>query len=285
MLVSVFGATKSKIQIVEGKRAESKLLSIGDWVKDRILLFDLGYFGFKNAKITEHGGYFVSRLKSNGNSYILRSFKQHRGRTISIDGRRLSEIKDKLKREISDFEVLATTNQSKNPKVLEGSAIKLRLVGIWDQESSEYHFYITNLPAENFQAEDIGILYRMRWTIEMLFKEMKSCYKLECISSGKECIVEALIYTALLTLIVSRRILSLLREQLPEHASRMKSQRWARVFLVAADSILRDVLIHQGINPRGYQPLFGLFIAEAIDPNINRSSILEPWIVGFVRGY
>ena len=283
VLVSVFGATKSKIQIVEGKRAESKLLSIGDWVKDRILLFDLGYFGFKNAKITEHGGYFVSRLKSNGNSYILRSFKQHRGRTISIDGRRLSEIKDKLKREICDFEVLATTNQSKNPKVLEGSAIKLRLVGIWDQESSEYHFYITNLPAENFQAEDIGILYRMRWTIEMLFKEMKSCYKLECISSGKECIVEALIYTALLTLIVSRRILSLLREQLPEHASRMKSQRWARVFLVAADSILRDVLIHQGINPRGYQPLFGLFIAEAIDPNINRSSILEPWIVGFAK--
>ena len=66
--VSVFGATKSKVQIVEGKQAESKLLSIGDWVKDRILLFDLGYFGFKNfAQISNHGGYFVSRLKSNSN--------------------------------------------------------------------------------------------------------------------------------------------------------------------------------------------------------------------------
>ena len=85
--VSVFGATKSKVQIVEGKRAESKLLSIGNWVKDLILLFELGYFGFKNfAQIMNHGGYFISRLKSNSNPYILRSLKLHRGQTISVDG-------------------------------------------------------------------------------------------------------------------------------------------------------------------------------------------------------
>lgn len=125
----------------------------------------------------------------------------------------------------------------------------------------------------------------MRWTIECLFKELKSYYKLDCISSGKECIVEALIYTALLTLIVSRRILSLLREQLPEYAPRMRSQRWGRVFVVAAENILRDVLIYQGINPNGYQPLYGLFIAESIDPNVNRKSLLDPWIVDFAKGY
>ena len=285
-LISVFGATKSKVQIVEGKRAESKLLSIGVWVKDRILLLDLGYFGFKNfAKIKEHGGYFVSRLKSNSNPYILRSLIQHRGRAISVEGCRLSDIKDKLKREICDFEVWMTTSQSKNPKVLERSAVQLRVVGIWDQESSEYHFYTTNLPVEKFSAEDICSLYRMRWTIECLFKELKSYYKLDCISSGKECIVEALIYTALLTLIVSRRILSLLREQLPEYAPRMRSQRWGRVFVVAAENILRDVLIYQGINPNGYQPLYGLFIAESIDPNVNRKSLLDPWIVDFAKGY
>jgi len=278
--VSVFGATKTKIRIVEGKRAESKLLSIGNWVKDRILLFDLGYFGFKNfAKITDHGGYFVSRLKSNSNPYILRSLKQHRGRTISVEGRRLSEIKNKLKRGICDFEVWATTSQSKNPKVLEKSAILLRVIGIWNNDTCEYHFYITNLPVEKFSAEDIEALYRMRWSIELLFKELKSCYKLDCISSGKECIVEALIYTALLTLIISRRILSLLREELPKYAPRMKSLRWARVFLVAANTILRDVLIYQGINPEGYQPWFGLFIAESIDPNINRESVLAHWII------
>ena len=168
---------------------------------------------------------------------------------------------------------------------MEKSAIQLRVVGIFDNEANEYHFYITNLPAEKFVAEDIGTLYRMRWTIEMLFKELKSYYHLDCISSGKECIVEALIYTALLTLIVSRLILSILREQLPEYASRMKSQRWARVFLVAANSILRDILIYQGINPEGYQPLFGLFIAESIDPNINRKSVLDPWIISFAKGY
>lgn len=286
LLVSVFGATKSKVQIVEGKQAESKLLTIGDWVKDRILLFDLGYFGFKNfGEIMKHEGFFVARLKSNSNPFILRSLKQHRGRTVSVENRRLSEIKDKLRREVADFEVWATTNQSKNPKTLEKSALPLRVVGLWDEAAKEYHFYITNLPADNFCAEDIAALYRMRWTIELLFKELKSYYHLDSISSGKDCIVEALIYTALLTLIVSRRILALLREQLPEHAHRMKSQRWARVFLVIADSILRDILIHQGVNPKGYQPLLGLFIAEAIDPNLTRKSLFRPWVADFAKGY
>ncbi|ABZ82768.1 hypothetical protein HM1_0149 [Heliomicrobium modesticaldum Ice1] len=49
----------------------------------------------------------------------------------------------------------------------------------------------------------------------------------------------------MLTLIVSRRILGLLREQFPEHAHRMKPLRWARVFTVIADDILRNVLIYQ----------------------------------------
>lgn len=117
----------------------------------------------------------------------------------------------------------------------------------------------------------------------MLFKELKSCYKLECISSGKECIVEALIYTALLTLIVSRRILSLLRDHLPGYAPRMKTLRWARIFLVAAPDVLKYVLIYQGINPEGYQPLFDIFVAESINPNANRESILDPWINDFAK--
>lgn len=47
---------------------------------------------------------------------------------------------------------------------------------------------------------------------------------------------------------------------------------------VAASTILRDIFIYQGINPEGYQPWYGLFIAEAIDPNISRESVLDPWI-------
>lgn len=278
-IVSVFGETKTKVRVVEGKRAESKLLSIGKWVKDRLLLFDLGYFGFKNFReIVENGGFFISRLKSNSNPIVLRSLKQHRGRSIKVDGLRFSEIKAKLKRGICDFEVWATTSQSKNIKTLEKSALLLRVVGIWDKESNEYHFYITNLPVEKFTAEDIAALYRVRWTIEMLFKELKSCYKLECISSGKECIVEALLYTALLTLIVSRKILSSLRVEMSHCAPRMKSLRWANVFYVASGAILKDILIYEGINSKSYNDWYNLLVAEAIDPNMNRESILTPWI-------
>ncbi|ABZ84136.1 transposase, is4 family [Heliomicrobium modesticaldum Ice1] len=286
MLVSVFGATRSQVQIVEGTRGESKLLSIGSWVKDRILLFDLGYFSFKHfGKIMNEKGYFVSRLKSNSNPLILRSLIQHRGRTIAVEGKRLLDIKGSLRREIIDFEVLVSNSQSSNMDLVKRTALQLRVVGILNEETKDYHFYITNLPAERFPAEDIATLYRARWTIELLFKELKSYYHLESISSGKDCIVEALLYTALLTLIVSRRILGLLREQFPEHAHRMKPLRWARVFTVIADDILRNVLIYQGIHPKGYNLLLGIFVAEAIDPNVLRKENFRALITSFAKGY
>ena len=33
---------------------------------------------------------------------------------------------------------------------------------------------ITNLPADNFTIEDISVLYRVRWQVELLFKRWKS---------------------------------------------------------------------------------------------------------------
>jgi len=47
--------------------------------------------------------------------------------------------------------------------------------------------------------------------IELLFKELKSKYALDVLDTKNEQIIEALIWTAMLTLIVSRRIYSLVK--------------------------------------------------------------------------
>jgi hypothetical protein len=45
---------------------EIKTLRIGPWIRDRILLIDLGFFKYQIFTwIKENGGCFVSRLKSN----------------------------------------------------------------------------------------------------------------------------------------------------------------------------------------------------------------------------
>jgi putative transposase len=58
--------SRSFLQRNPERTAEIKTLKIGPWIKDRILLVDLGFY--KNQmfpRVEENGGYFVSRIKKN----------------------------------------------------------------------------------------------------------------------------------------------------------------------------------------------------------------------------
>ena len=54
----------------------------------------------------------------------------------------------------------------------------------------------------------VAATYARRWAIELIFKELKNQYWLHHTPSSRKHIVEALILTAVLTLIVSRRLLA-----------------------------------------------------------------------------
>ena len=60
-----------------------------------------------------------------------------------------------------------------------------RVVGVWNDKEDRYHLYITNLPAEDYSAPDIAKLYQARWEVELLFRELKTVYGLDEITSGK----------------------------------------------------------------------------------------------------
>jgi len=100
-----------------------------------------------------------------------------------------------------------------------------RLVGILNRDTGEYHLYMTNIPAGRLDAEDIAQVYRARWEIELIFKELKSHYQLDRLPSTQAHIVEALIYTAILTLIVSRKMLVALRRPRGVGANRTPERR------------------------------------------------------------
>jgi len=48
-----------------------------------------------------------------------------------------------------------------------------------NEETGEYHLYITNVPAEKLSAEDVARNYAVRWLIEMAFKQLKSAYRID----------------------------------------------------------------------------------------------------------
>ena len=76
------------------------------------------------------------------------------------------------------------------------------MVGVFDEETKEYHLYITDISPEQLSAEEWRCS-RARWSIELVFKELKRLYKLDAITSEEPIIIESLVLVAMLTLVVS----------------------------------------------------------------------------------
>ena len=119
---------------------------------------------------------------------------------------------------------------------------RFRLVCVFNSESGKYHTYLTNIPVEILAAEDIARLYAARWEIELIFKGLKSHYRMDLIPSANPETVKCLIWIAILTLMCSRRILRLIQNANPENANRYTSLCWAKAFTEQADRLLTEVL-------------------------------------------
>jgi putative transposase len=112
----------------------------------------------------------------------------------------------------------------------------------------DYHLYITNLPREEFLPADLATIYRCRWEVELLFRELKTQYELNEFDTSKTYIVEILLYAALLSLLVSRDLLDLVTEQAEEEIV-FPPERWAATFRSHAQLILHELGEYLGYSP------------------------------------
>jgi putative transposase len=96
--------------------------------------------------IDENGGYFVSRLKDNASPVITEEFRKWRGRAIPLEGKQIQVVAEDLHREIIDVEVNAEFKRRVYEETQPLDTKRFRVVGIFDEDADDYHFYITNLP-------------------------------------------------------------------------------------------------------------------------------------------
>lgn len=276
VILSVTGRGPASVKVTSERVHDGPVLRAGRWVRDRLLLFDLGYYRFQLfACIDRQGGYFVTRLKDKANPLITAVHRRWRGRKVDVVGQRLQDVLARLRREVIDMEVELRFHRREYNGVCSTARARFRLVGVRNQETGDYHLYVTNIPVEKLSAEDVARIYTARWLVEMAFKQLKSHYRLDQMPSSKRHIVEALLYAALITMMASRVLLDYVRSRLrAELADRLPDDRWAAVFAAAAQEILA-LLVRSAAHAQVVAPFVqAMLLKEAIDPNRRRLRLL-----------
>jgi IS4 transposase len=280
ILVSAVANSPKSIGFYPERTSEMATLRIGPWIKDRILLIDLGFYKHHLfSKIKQHEGSFVSRLKGNVNPLIIDAYTTCTVNNIDVKGKHLNEILPNLKGEVLDVEVeipFKKPNYNGKSKTRMDSE-RFRLIAVYNVEAEKYHIYLTDISPDVLGPEDIAKLYGARWDIELVIKELKSGYDLDVVNTTKSYTAEAYIWISILTLLISRRIYNIVRKHSPkEKMARYTQLRWSRIFTENASDQLTLILRYCGVE-RTFETVMNVYQSQALDPHVNRERFREEW--------
>ena len=239
-------------------------------------LITLGYFRYQLFDcIDRNGGYFLTRVHANANPRIVEVHRVWRGRSVNLVGEKLREVEGRLHRTVLDAEVEVEFQRRGYCGVRRTARRRLRLVGVRHPETAEYRFYLTNISPEQLDAESLAQAYACRWQVELLFRELKSHYRLDEMPSRKAHVVETLLLTAVITLLISRRLLAAVRHCLRRRPHQVPEERWAAVFASVARDLLDIVLLPKRFAVILARRVSRLLLHEAADPNLSRVLLVE----------
>lgn len=270
-LTSAIANGPKSISILPENTSEVKTLKIGPWVKNIILLVDLGFYKYQLfSRIAENGGYLVSRLKSNSNPLIVGINQVRNCRGIDLKGKYLKDIKLEKSDDIFDVNVELSFDRISYRGESKKDSKVFRLVAIYNPESEKHHFYLTNIPPETLNHSEIASVYTARWEVELVFKELKSRYELDHITTKSPYAIEALIWISILTLLVSRKVYSVVRKMNPGvKMVRFAQLRWCNIFVQNSSRLLSAIMEHLGIE-QDFFTVLNVYSSEALDPHVNR---------------
>ena len=163
------------------------LLPIGQPV---LYMFDLGYWKYATFKqIIERGQHFITRCKSVVNPLILAVYQGDpnwvgkRYKTIDLSGQ--------------SIDILVQLGKKNNPK--RQLVHPVRLVGFWNPTHQRWQLYITSLlDPSAFPVDLLVHLYRLRWQIEIFFRNLKYVLHICQFVSTSENGIRIQIYAALI---------------------------------------------------------------------------------------
>jgi Transposase DDE domain/Domain of unknown function (DUF4372) len=163
------------IHITTASVNDMNAMDIIPYESEAYYIFDRGYFDFTRLyKITNHSAYFVIRGKTN-----LKFERMYSSKVDKTTGVRSDQIG-----KLTGFYV-----SKQYPE-------KLRKVKFYDKETKRTFVFLTN--NMELTAEQIALLYKNRWQVELFFKWIKQHLKIKSFWGTSENAVRIQIYTAII---------------------------------------------------------------------------------------
>ena len=193
--MSLLDESVEAVTLTEDTAPERAHLPSPEELRGDLLLADRGYFEKKYlADVDQAGGSFVVRASASINPVVRRAYTCRGKELKKLRGRRLKECA-LSKDEMVDLDVV----WGKGPE-----AFQARVVARWNPQEGHYTWLVTNLARDRYTAQAVGQLYRLRWQVELMFKEWKSYANLHAFDTNNAGIAEGLIWTAIAASILKR---------------------------------------------------------------------------------
>jgi hypothetical protein len=207
--ISVFGRLPLFAQMIAGHRHDMLVFPRLEAFRNGTLwLFDKGFVAYDRLRdIDAAGQYFLCPMRLNGNAAVER---------IRLAPARARHRLKVARKEVWLRSLLSRTKKiGRNwdldvvvwPKTMARSRqqVRARLV-IVPGPDGEQRPYLTNLPADRWTPAFLREAYRLRWQVELVFKELKQDLNLRAVPSKDRCAVLVFAWASLIALALSRAV-------------------------------------------------------------------------------
>jgi hypothetical protein len=167
MLTDVHAGCAKFVKMSDARMHDKKFLQyINCMTAGCMIVFDKAYnFYLQFAKWTEAGIFFVCRLKDNAKYEVVETFfeaklSENQSGVMKVEHIHLQYKEDKKQK-----------------------ALCLRKVTFRDEKGRTYQFITNNW---NITAQEVALIYKYRWSIELVFKKLKQNFQLHFFYSESE---------------------------------------------------------------------------------------------------
>lgn len=223
--------------------------------KGDLVIRDLGYFCLNFfATLASIGAYFLSRLSYNVNIYLTVDADEPVNLIQHLNcfgkGAKTQELNVFIGREqripirLIAYRLPSFVCRKRQKAAIKAAKRKGRSISLSYLKFLKYSFFITNVPASLWPMEAVGTIYRLRWQVELAFKNWKSLFRINVLKGTRPERIQCLIYGRLIVILVVQRLVALASAQ-AVIASRELSLCKAIQWILRGERFLRAFLDKQ----------------------------------------